>query len=106
MPMISTMPRQSSPSAPPHITQALSLAGSAPLGAIPEEIAWSPHSQRLYVGNYNDKTLQLFHMDGGKPVEAGRCRCRGSPPAFAARPVTLAGGIGRLPHGSAEHLQT
>ena len=47
--------------------QVLTLAGEAKLGAIPEGVAWSPDSQWLYVGNYNDRNLQVFHMDGGKP---------------------------------------
>lgn len=59
--------------------QALTLAGEAKLGAIPEGVAWSADSQWLYVGNYSDKTLQVFHMEGGKPVEAGTVALPGQP---------------------------
>ena len=59
--------------------QALTLAGEAPLGAIPEAVAWSPDSQWLYVGNYNDKTLQIFHMEAGKPAGAGVVPLPGQP---------------------------
>lgn len=53
--------------------------GEAKLGAIPEGIAWSPDSQWLYVGNYADRTLQIFHMDGGRPVDAGTMPLPGQP---------------------------
>lgn len=59
--------------------QALTLAGEADLGAIPEGVAWSPDSQWLYVGNYNDKTLQIVHMEGGKPVDARTVPLPGQP---------------------------
>ena len=59
--------------------QALALAGEAGLGAVPEGVAWGPDSQWLYVGNYNDKTLQIFHMEGGKPVGAGTVPLPGQP---------------------------
>ena len=59
--------------------QALTLAGGAPLGAIPEGLAWSPDSQWLYVGNYNDKTLQVFHMVGGKPMDSHTVALPGQP---------------------------
>ena len=59
--------------------QALTPAGEAKLGAIPEGIAWSPDSQWLYVGNYADRNLQVFHMEGGKPVDAGTVPLPGQP---------------------------
>ena len=59
--------------------QALSPAGEASLGAIPEGLAWSPDSQWIYVGNYNDKTLQIIHMDGGHPVNAQTVPLPGQP---------------------------
>ena len=59
--------------------QALSLAGEVPLGAIPEALAWSPDSQWLYVGNYNDKTLQVLHIEGGKPTTSRTMPLPGQP---------------------------
>ncbi|HEY0184965.1 MAG TPA: hypothetical protein VGC09_19360 [Rhodopila sp.] len=49
----------------------LSLAGKAPLGALPEGLAYSPDSDYLYVGNYLDKDLQVFRLVNGKPTQAG-----------------------------------
>ena len=57
----------------------LTPQGEAKLGAIPEGIAWSPDSQWLYVGNYADRTLQIFHMDGGRPIDAGTMPLPGQP---------------------------
>ncbi len=47
------------------------VTGRAPLGALPEGIAYSPNSDYVYVGNYIDKTLQVFHIDNGKPEQVG-----------------------------------
>jgi DNA-binding beta-propeller fold protein YncE len=65
--------------------QALTPAGEAQLGAIPEGVAWSPDSQWLYVGNYNDKNLQVVHMEGGKPVDTRTV-------ALPGQPASLRGG--------------
>ncbi len=49
----------------------LTVTGKAPLGALPEGIAYSPNSAYIYVGNYIDKDLQVFHLVNGKPVQVG-----------------------------------
>jgi DNA-binding beta-propeller fold protein YncE len=49
----------------------LTVTGRAPLGSIPEGIAYSPDSNYVYVGNYRDKDLQVFHLVNGKPVQVG-----------------------------------
>ena len=49
------------------------------MGALPEVVAWSPDNRWLYVGNYNDKNLQVFHMEGGKPMDAGTVPLPGQP---------------------------
>jgi DNA-binding beta-propeller fold protein YncE len=49
----------------------LTVTGKAPLGALPEGIAYSPDSEYLYVGNYVDKDMQVFHLTNGKPVQVG-----------------------------------
>lgn len=48
----------------------LTLTSKAPIGALPEGIAFSPKSDYVYIGNYIDKNLQVFHIIGGelKPV--------------------------------------
>jgi DNA-binding beta-propeller fold protein YncE len=47
------------------------ITGKAPLGRLPEGIVYSPDSEYLYVGNYMDKTLQIFRITNGKPVQVG-----------------------------------
>jgi DNA-binding beta-propeller fold protein YncE len=49
----------------------LTVTGTAPLGALPEGIAYSPNSDYIYVGNYLDKDLQVFHVVKGKPLPFG-----------------------------------
>jgi DNA-binding beta-propeller fold protein YncE len=49
----------------------LTTTGEAPLGALPEGIAYSPNSEYIYVGNYIDQNLQVFRIQNGKPVQAG-----------------------------------
>jgi DNA-binding beta-propeller fold protein YncE len=49
----------------------LTVTGKAPLGRLPEGIAYSPNSEYVYVGNYLDKDLQIFRLVKGKPVKVG-----------------------------------
>lgn len=58
----------------------LAVTARAPLGGLPEGIAYSPNSEYLYVGNYFDKDLQVFHLENGKLTEAGpRLKLPGQP---------------------------
>ena len=45
---------------------ALTVVSKAPIGALPEGIAFSPNSEYVYIGNYIDKNLQIFRIAGGK----------------------------------------
>ncbi len=45
---------------------ALTVVSKAPIGALPEGIAFSPNSEYIYIGNYIDKNLQTFRITGGK----------------------------------------
>jgi len=49
----------------------LSVTGKAPLGALPEGIAYSPNSEYIYVANYLDQDLQVFRLANGKPTQVG-----------------------------------
>ena len=49
----------------------LTITGRARLGALPEGIAYSPNSEYIYVGNYIDKDVQVFHLVDGKPEQVG-----------------------------------
>jgi DNA-binding beta-propeller fold protein YncE len=58
----------------------LTVTARAPLGGLPEGIAYSPDSTYLYVGNYLDRDLQVFHLAGGTLTEAGpRLKLPGQP---------------------------
>lgn len=57
----------------------LSVVSRAPIGALPEGIAFSPHSDYVYVGNYIDRNLQTFHIIGGKLVPGGTMPLPGQP---------------------------
>jgi DNA-binding beta-propeller fold protein YncE len=58
----------------------LKVIARAPLGGLPEGIAYSPNSEYLYVGNYFDKDLQVFHLANGTLTEAGpRLQLPGQP---------------------------
>jgi DNA-binding beta-propeller fold protein YncE len=57
----------------------LSVVSRAPLGALPEGIAFSPRSDFVYVGNYIDRNLQTYHIVGGKLVSVGTMSLPGQP---------------------------
>jgi DNA-binding beta-propeller fold protein YncE len=57
----------------------LTVVDKAPLGALPEGVAFSPNSQYVYVGNYIDKNMQVFSIAGGKLVAAGTMALPGQP---------------------------
>jgi DNA-binding beta-propeller fold protein YncE len=57
----------------------LSVVSRAPLGALPEGVAFSPKSDYVYVGNYLDQNLQIFHIEGGKLVLVGTMKLPGQP---------------------------
>ena len=63
----------------------LTVTVRAPLGGLPEGIAYSPNSEFLYVGNYFDKDLQVFQIANGKLTEAGpRLKLPGQPASMRA----------------------
>jgi len=49
----------------------LAVTSKAPIGALPEGIAFSPKGDYVYIGNYIDRNLQVFHITGGKLVDTG-----------------------------------
>jgi hypothetical protein len=63
----------------------LTVTARAPLGGLPEGIAYSPNSDYLYVGNYFGKDLQVFHLGGGELTEVGpRLKLPGQPASMRA----------------------
>jgi DNA-binding beta-propeller fold protein YncE len=57
----------------------LTMANKAPIGALPEGVAFSPNSEYVYIGNYIDKNLQVFRIAGGKLVPVGTMALPGQP---------------------------
>ena len=57
----------------------LSVTNKAPIGALPEGIAFSPNSEYVYVGNYIDKNLQTFRIARGKLTLVGTMALPGQP---------------------------
>jgi DNA-binding beta-propeller fold protein YncE len=57
----------------------LTVVSKAPIGALPEGIAFSPKTDYVYIGNYIDKTLQVFHIVGGRLVQVGTMALPGQP---------------------------
>jgi DNA-binding beta-propeller fold protein YncE len=57
----------------------LLVVSRSPLGAVPEGVAFSPKSDYLYVGNYIDRNLQIFHVVGGKLEPVGTMSLPGQP---------------------------
>ncbi|MEO8833697.1 MAG: hypothetical protein ABI407_15815 [Bradyrhizobium sp.] len=63
----------------------LTVTARATLGGLPEGIAYSPKSDYLYVGNYFDKDLRVFHLARGKLTEVGpRLKLPGQPASMRA----------------------
>ncbi len=55
------------------------VTGRAKLGGLPEGVAFSPKSDYVYIGNYFDRDLQTFHIEGGKLVQVDRMKLPGQP---------------------------
>jgi DNA-binding beta-propeller fold protein YncE len=49
----------------------LTVTAREPIGRLPEGIAYSPHSDYIYVGNYIDQNLQVFHIVGKGLIPVG-----------------------------------
>ncbi|MCP3468064.1 YncE family protein [Bradyrhizobium sp. CCGUVB23] len=63
----------------------LTVTARAPLGRLPEGVAYSPNSDYLYVANYVDRDLQVFDLAGGKLTETGsRLKLPGQPASMRA----------------------
>jgi DNA-binding beta-propeller fold protein YncE len=57
----------------------LTLMSKLPIGALPEGVAFSPNSEYVYIGNYIDKSLQVFRISGGKLVAVETMPLPGQP---------------------------
>ena len=52
-----------------------------PTGSLPEGVAFSPDSQYVYIGNFNDQNLQVFQIAGSKLTATGVTLKLPGPPA-------------------------
>ena len=69
----------------PGIYEGAAVKGKKKGGGLPEGIAYSPSSDYLYVGNYFDKDLQVFHLGGYELTEVGpRLKLPGQPASMRA----------------------
>jgi DNA-binding beta-propeller fold protein YncE len=59
----------------------MTVKSRAPLGGLPEGLAFSPKSDYVYVGNYFDNDLQVFHTVGGNLKQIGMSFKPGGQPA-------------------------
>ncbi|WP_407524338.1 YncE family protein [Methylobacterium oryzisoli] len=66
----------------------VSVRDRAPNGAVPEGVAFSPDGSHVYVGNYADRTLQTYRLDGDRLVDTG------APLVLPGQPASL-GGVAR-----------
>jgi DNA-binding beta-propeller fold protein YncE len=57
----------------------LTLVSKLPIGALPEGVAYSPNSEYVYIGNYIDKSLQIFRISGGRLLAVGTMPLPGQP---------------------------
>jgi DNA-binding beta-propeller fold protein YncE len=60
----------------------LTVLDRAPLGALPEGVAFSPNSQYVYISNYIDKTLQVFRIAGNRLAPVVTMPLPGQPAAM------------------------
>ncbi|MBN8940568.1 MAG: YncE family protein [Rhizobiales bacterium] len=65
----------------------LTPLNEVPAGALPEGVAFSPDSRYLYVGNYVDRSLQVYRINGDRLVDTGvKLALPGQPAAIRGRP--------------------
>jgi DNA-binding beta-propeller fold protein YncE len=62
-------------------TGTMTVKSRAPLGGLPEGLAFSPKSDFVYVGNYFDTDLQVFRTQGGNLKQVGQAIKLGGQPA-------------------------
>ena len=65
----------------------LTVADRAPIGALPQGIAFSPKSDFVYVGDFIDDDLLVFRVNGGHPKPAGQPIKLGGQPASMRGPA-------------------
>jgi YVTN family beta-propeller protein len=65
----------------------LTPLGELPAGGLPEGLAFSPDSRYVYVGNYVDRTLQVYRITGDRLSDTGvKLALPGQPAAIRGRP--------------------
>ena len=68
-------------------TGVMEVKSRAPLGGLPEGLAFSPKSDFVYVGNFFDSDLQVFHIQGGNLKPSGpNLKLGGQPASMRALP--------------------
>jgi DNA-binding beta-propeller fold protein YncE len=63
----------------------LTITACARPGGLPEGVVYNPKNDYLYVGNYVDTDVQVFHIGRGKLTEVGpRLKLPGQPASMRA----------------------
>jgi len=62
-------------------TGELTVRSRAPVGLLPDAIAFSPDSDFIYVGDFADSDLRVFRTSGGLLKQAGQAIKLGGQPA-------------------------
>jgi DNA-binding beta-propeller fold protein YncE len=70
------------------------VRGRAPLGGLPDCLAFSPKSDFIYVGNFFDGDMQVFNIQTGLLVKGGPLKQIGANINLIGQPASMRG----LPH--------
>jgi DNA-binding beta-propeller fold protein YncE len=63
----------------------------APLGGLPEGLAFSPKSDFIYVGNYFDSDMQVFNIQSGPSIKGGILKQVGPNIKLGGQPASMRG---------------
>jgi len=63
----------------------------APLGGLPDSLAFSPKSDFIYVGNYFDSDLQVFNIQSGPSIKGGILKQIGPNIKLGGQPASMRG---------------
>jgi DNA-binding beta-propeller fold protein YncE len=67
------------------------VKGRAPLGGLPDSLAFSPKSDFIYVGNYFDGDLQVFNIQSGPSIKGGILKQVGPNIKLDGQPASMRG---------------
>jgi DNA-binding beta-propeller fold protein YncE len=72
-------------------TGEMTVKARAPLGGLPDSLAFSPKSDFIYVGNYFDSELQVFNIQSGPSIKGGILKQVGPTIKLGGQPASMRG---------------